>query len=74
MLNSCGIDAQLKRFGCAFSTAYTVESLEPGEIGIFFYDGNVYIKMLDTSEDTVEDEFGEVTTEHHIYLVFLNEK
>ena len=23
MLNSCGIDAQFKRFGCAFSTAYT---------------------------------------------------
>ena len=52
----------------------SVESLEPDEIGIFFYDGNVYIKMLDTSEDTVDDEFGEVTTEHHIYLVSLNEK
>ena len=52
----------------------SVESLEPGEIGIFFYDGNVYIKMLDTSEDAVEEEFGEVTTEHRIYLVSLNEK
>ena len=52
----------------------SVESLEPGEIGIFFYDGNVYIKMLDASEETVEDEFGEETAEQSLYLVSLNEK
>ena len=50
------------------------ESLDPGEIGIFFYDGNVYIKMLDVSKEPMLDEFGEETMGHYVFLVSLNEK